>query len=56
MTRKEYVLSKKLAFDGLCDPEKDADPSFCAHVDAIEKAIDEFEYLYLDVGPDKYVS
>lgn len=56
MTRLEYLLNKKLTFEGLVDPEKDADPSFCAHVDAIEAALDEFEYLYLETGADEYIS
>lgn len=56
MTREEYIKYKKLWFEGLVDKDEEADPSFKQKVDAIEKAIDEFEYLYLDVGPDTYVS
>jgi len=56
MTRQEYILSKKLGFEGLVDPEKEVDSAFAEHVNAIVKALDEFEYLYLDVGPDEYIN
>ena len=56
MTRKEYCISKGLMFEGLVEPDKEADPSFIERVDAIEKAMDEFEYNYLEGDRDKYLS
>lgn len=56
MTRKEYCISKGLMFEGLVDPDKEADPSFIEHADAIEKAMDEFEYHYLEGDSDKYLN
>lgn len=43
-------------FEGLVDPDKEADPSFIERADAIEKAMDEFEYHYLEAGRNKYLS
>lgn len=56
MTRKECCISKGLTFEGLVDPDKEADPSFIEHLEAIEKALDEFEYHYLEEDKDKYLS
>ena len=43
-------------FEGLVKPDKEADPSFISHLEAIEKAMDEFEYNYLEGDKDKYLS